>query len=80
MFVKVSQMPLQTVTEISKTQQAMVLYPDVQEAAHKELDDVVGSNRLPAWEDWLTLPYVRSCMKETLRCKNLLLLRQGEIP
>lgn len=49
----------------------MVLYPDVQKVAHEELDSIVGADRFPNWEDWLSLPYVRSCMKETHRCKNI---------
>lgn len=46
----------------------MMLFPNVQRAAQTELDDVIGKDRLPNWEDLNTLPYVRSCVKETLRC------------
>lgn len=57
----------------------MVLYPNVQKVAHEELDKIVGIERFPTWEDWISLPYVRSCMKETLRCKKLLLSLNGLI-
>lgn len=51
---------------------AMVLYQDVQERAQKELDSVVGPDRLPEWEDRDQLPYIRSIVKESLRCKLVL--------
>lgn len=47
--------------------QAMLLYPDVQKQAQKQIDDVVGSSRMPTMEDEPSLPLVRSLMKETLR-------------
>ncbi|KAH0841493.1 putative Cytochrome P450 oxidoreductase [Fonsecaea pedrosoi] len=46
--------------------QAMLLFPDVQEKAHAEIDRVLG-DRLPSMSDWANLPYVRGCVKETLR-------------
>ncbi|KAI1772057.1 cytochrome P450 [Hypoxylon cercidicola] len=46
--------------------QAMVIFPDVVDAAHKELDRVCG-DRMPDLNDVPDLPYIRSCMKETLR-------------
>lgn len=46
---------------------AMVLFPEVQKRAQQELDRVVGSERLPRWEDEENLPYVRSLIKEVLR-------------
>lgn len=47
----------------------MVLFPEVQKEAQKELDKVIGTNRFPEWSDVSDLPYVRSCVKEILRCK-----------
>ena len=41
---------------------AMVGCPEVQEKAHKELDAVVGSRRLPTFEDLTSLPYVTAIM------------------
>jgi cytochrome P450 len=46
----------------------MILYPNVQEEAHRELDRVVGSDRLPEWEDRENLPYIRAIVEESFRC------------
>lgn len=45
---------------------AMLLFPDVQKAAQNEIDGVCG-DRLPRMEDQASLPYIRACVKETLR-------------
>lgn len=45
----------------------MVLYPNAQKLAQQELDKVCGTDRLPTIEDWASLPYIRKCVKETLR-------------
>ncbi|EXJ79919.1 hypothetical protein A1O3_08204 [Capronia epimyces CBS 606.96] len=46
---------------------AMVLFPAAQHKAQAELDRVVGDNRLPTIDDLPRLPYLRACVKETLR-------------
>ncbi|EIW84448.1 cytochrome P450 [Coniophora puteana RWD-64-598 SS2] len=46
---------------------AMALYPEVQTRAQSEIDSVVGSGRLPSFDDWETLPYVEAVFRETLR-------------
>ncbi|KAF8197715.1 cytochrome P450 [Mycena galopus ATCC 62051] len=46
---------------------AMVLFPQVQAAAQKELDKVVGNDRLPDISDRSQLPYVDALCKEVLR-------------
>ncbi|KAF5361115.1 hypothetical protein D9758_009085 [Tetrapyrgos nigripes] len=46
---------------------AMVLNPEVQERAAKELDEVVGRDRLPTFEDRSRLRYVECVVQETLR-------------
>lgn len=46
----------------------MVLYPEVQERARREIDTKIAADKLPGWEDRLELPYMRGCMEETLRC------------
>lgn len=46
---------------------AMVLHPLVQHKAQKEIDTVVGSDRLPAVEDRVQLPYIEAVFKECLR-------------
>ena len=45
----------------------MVLFPEVQRKAQKELDEVVGSCRLPEYEDRENLPYINALCKEVLR-------------
>ncbi|KIP12382.1 hypothetical protein PHLGIDRAFT_62333 [Phlebiopsis gigantea 11061_1 CR5-6] len=46
---------------------AMILYPDVQKKAQQEIDDVVGSDRLPEHEDRDSLHYVHAVVRESLR-------------
>ena len=46
---------------------AMALYPDVQKKAQAELDLHVGSKRLPTFEDYSILPYVRAIILECMR-------------
>ena len=45
----------------------MSLYPEVLKKAHEELDRVVGSHRLPTFDDQDSLVYVNAVIKETLR-------------
>jgi cytochrome P450 len=45
----------------------MIAYPEVQNRAHAELDEVVGSARPPTFADLPSLPYIRAMVKETLR-------------
>ncbi|KAF8874362.1 cytochrome P450 [Infundibulicybe gibba] len=45
----------------------MALHPDVQKEAQAELDRVVGSDRLPTFEDRELLPHVSAIIKEILR-------------
>jgi cytochrome P450 len=46
--------------------QAMVLYPEVAKKAQAEIDRVCG-DRLPELYDVPDLPYIRACMKESMR-------------
>ncbi|KAH9067504.1 cytochrome P450 [Lactarius vividus] len=46
---------------------AMTLYPEVQRAAHAEIDAVLGDSRLPDFSDEDKLPYVSAVLKEVLR-------------
>lgn len=43
---------------------ALAIYPEVEAKAHAEMDRVVGSNRLPSYEDRENLPYVDAICKE----------------
>jgi cytochrome P450 len=46
---------------------AMILFPEVQEKARAQLDSVVGMDRLPAFDDRTSLPYIEAVVLETLR-------------
>ncbi|KAF8557651.1 cytochrome P450 [Imleria badia] len=46
---------------------AMVLFPEVQMRAQKEIDAVVGSNRFPEFSDRSSLPFVEAVLRETAR-------------
>ncbi|KAE9385572.1 cytochrome P450 [Gymnopus androsaceus JB14] len=56
-----------TSTTLSFFLYAMILHPNVQEQAQKELDRVVGRSRNPTFSDMPFLPYVRAIVKEVLR-------------
>jgi cytochrome P450 len=45
----------------------MMLFPDVQKRVQMELDTVIGTERLPTFEDRSSLPYVEAVLRETLR-------------
>ncbi|KAJ7600384.1 cytochrome P450 [Mycena floridula] len=46
---------------------AMVLHPECQRRCQEELDRVIGTDRLPEFEDRKSLPYVECVWQETLR-------------
>ena len=46
---------------------AMLAYPEVQNRAHAELLEVVGSARPPTFADLASLPYICAMVKDTLR-------------
>ncbi|KAF8442121.1 cytochrome P450 [Boletus edulis BED1] len=50
---------------------AMVLFPEVQTKARAELDEVVGSGRLPSISDRDFLPYVKAVCQEVLRWHSI---------
>ncbi|KAJ3835522.1 cytochrome P450 [Lentinula raphanica] len=56
-----------TSTQLAWFMQAVILYPEAQRRAHEELDRVVGSFRLPSFDDYEHLPYIRAMVKEILR-------------
>jgi len=47
----------------------LAAYPDAQRKAHAELDRVIGSSRLPTFDDEEQLPYIRAMAKEVLRLR-----------
>ncbi|KXN86289.1 O-methylsterigmatocystin oxidoreductase [Leucoagaricus sp. SymC.cos] len=56
-----------TVSAIYSFFLAMTLYPDVAKRARVELDEVVGTDRLPSFEDRESLPYMNALIKEVFR-------------
>lgn len=45
---------------------ALVLHPEVQEKLHREIDEVVGRERSPTWDDEESLPYLTVCPLEII--------------
>ncbi len=45
----------------------MVLHPEIQKLAQEQLDDVVGPDRLPSFDDRASLPIIDYIVQETLR-------------
>lgn len=58
--------------------QALLLHPSVQSRAQQELDTVIGTSRLPDMPDEPNLPYLRACVKESLRWMPTAIL--GAVP
>ncbi|KAI5121037.1 hypothetical protein M0805_008613 [Coniferiporia weirii] len=56
-----------TVSTLSTFVLAMVLYPEVQHHAQKELEEVIGKDNIPTIEDRPNLPYVNAICIEALR-------------
>ncbi|KAF1753448.1 hypothetical protein GCK72_020005 [Caenorhabditis remanei] len=50
--------------------------PDVQKKMHKELDEVIGSDRLISTSDKNNLPYFNAVLNESQRCANIVPLNQ----
>jgi len=46
---------------------AMIEHPDVMTKAQKEIDSVVGNDRLPTFSDRKDLPYVEALFNECFR-------------
>jgi cytochrome P450 len=45
----------------------MLLYPEVQAKAQAEIDSIIGSDRLPHFDDRQSLPYVDAILRELVR-------------
>ncbi|KAK4508173.1 hypothetical protein PRZ48_001911 [Zasmidium cellare] len=56
-----------TATTLQHFVKAAVLYPDVMREAQREIDSVVGRDRLPNWEDRSSLLYIAAMITETHR-------------
>ena len=46
---------------------AMTLHPEILKKAQEEIDQVVGPDRLPGFQDKDNLPYITALVKELLR-------------
>ena len=69
----------QVVSVIQSFFQAMALNRSIQQRAQKELDEVIGPDRLPTFEDRTLLPYTEAIVRETIIGGKVLapLLRGG---
>ncbi|KAJ3788994.1 cytochrome P450 2 Le.CYP2 [Lentinula aff. detonsa] len=56
-----------TMSSVSSFMLAMCLHPDIQTKAQEELDNVIGKDRLPTFEDRRHLPYVEAIYREVMR-------------
>ena len=52
----------------------MLHFPNVLANAQKEIDAVVGPNRLPSYEDFDSLPYIQGIVNESLRYRPVAVL------
>jgi hypothetical protein len=49
----------------------LVTHPEVLEKAQAEIDAIVGSNHLPDFDNFDSLPYITAITKETLRWRDV---------
>ncbi|KAF9479201.1 cytochrome P450 [Pholiota conissans] len=56
-----------TITAVSQFILAMMLHPEAQRRVQAEIDAVVGTDRLPTFEDREKMPYMEAVYQETLR-------------
>ncbi|KAF5315269.1 hypothetical protein D9619_007193 [Psilocybe cf. subviscida] len=61
-----------TATALETFFYAMTICPDAQRKAQQELDAIVGSDRLPNYDDWDSLPYIGALLREVLRWRPVL--------
>ena len=57
----------QTAAFLATFMLGMVLYPEVQARAQAKIDAVVGSARLPTYDDRPSLPYIEALIHELFR-------------
>lgn len=52
----------------------MLHFPSIMKKAQAELDSVMGPDRMPEFDDYDNLPYIRAVMNETLRWRPVAVL------
>jgi hypothetical protein len=62
----------QTVSVIYALFIVLTIFPEVQKKAQKEVDRVIGAERLPVLRDRADLPYIDAVVKELLRWNSVL--------
>lgn len=63
-----------TASTLSSALLAITTHQEVLEAAHAELDAVIGPDRMPDYTDEASLPYIRAVCKEALRWRPVAVL------
>ncbi|KAF7374540.1 O-methylsterigmatocystin oxidoreductase [Mycena sanguinolenta] len=58
-----------TISSLASFFLAMALHPSIQKKAQTEIDTVIGTHRLPEFEDRPSLPYVEALYREVMRWK-----------
>jgi cytochrome P450 len=58
----------------------MLYFPDVQAKAQAEIDRVVGTERLPSFDDRAELPYIQAIVLEVLRWRLITPLALPHVP
>lgn len=53
---------------------AMCAFPDVLKKAQAEVDSVCGRGRMPDFDDFDNLPYIRMCVKEVQRWRPVVIM------
>ncbi|KAF8792480.1 Cytochrome P450 1A2 like protein [Argiope bruennichi] len=48
-----------------------VARPEIQEKIHAEIDEVIGRERFPTWEDHLNMPFTEAALTEVMRWKSI---------
>lgn len=59
---------------------AMTLNPELQKTARKQLDQVVGTHRLPTFSDRPSLPYIDAILNEAIRWRPVVPLGTAYTP
>jgi hypothetical protein len=78
-YINGDKLCLQSASAVQSFFLAMAMYPEVQKKAQKELDAVVGCERLPDFSDRNALPYINAVVKETLRWQPVTPLGESSV-